>query len=309
MFHYYPFGLTMAGISSKAAGTLNNNYKFKGKELQSKEFSDRSGLEWTDFGARMYDNQTGRWEGAPLAGKDIDISPYAFVKNNPINNIEIDGRYFDEKKAHKMEGEIDKQVAKLEKQIAKMDRKGQDVGDRRERVAELRSSKTDIANMRSDENTEYKYGSVGSKDFMALGLVGPTTTSTGTNAKVDGVVTMFIESNMGSQLHETRHGGQNARNEFNIATAANYGVADEISAYRAQYAWSGGLEYRDQPAADVMMQRVRAGQDPTKGIINNINQITGAVVNSMVDPGFIPIYPPRNVAGVLIIPLNVWNRN
>ncbi|MBX3238282.1 MAG: hypothetical protein KIT80_05815 [Chitinophagaceae bacterium] len=84
--HYYPFGLTMAGISSKALnGIAENKFKYNGIE-QNNDFD----LNMYDAFYRNFDPQVGRWWQIDPKPNDSE-SPYAAMGNNPISHSDFLG--------------------------------------------------------------------------------------------------------------------------------------------------------------------------------------------------------------------------
>ncbi|HET6252537.1 MAG TPA: DUF6443 domain-containing protein [Puia sp.] len=92
--HYYPFGLTMAGISDKALKDRYavNKFRFTGRELNSREFHDGTGLDLYDMGTRFQDPQLGRFiQPDPLSAKYEHNSPYAYAENKVTQGIDLEG--------------------------------------------------------------------------------------------------------------------------------------------------------------------------------------------------------------------------
>lgn len=84
---YYPFGMPFNEYSN-----VDNKYLYNGKEMQEDAIGNGL-LDWYDYGARMYDPALGRWHSIdPLAEKYIRWSPYHYVLNNPLKDIDPDGR-------------------------------------------------------------------------------------------------------------------------------------------------------------------------------------------------------------------------
>lgn len=80
--HYYPFGGVFASKASIQP------FKYNGKELDR-----RNGLNWYDYGARMYDAAIGRWHATdPSAEKFYSFNAYNYCFNNPIKHVDPDGK-------------------------------------------------------------------------------------------------------------------------------------------------------------------------------------------------------------------------
>lgn len=81
---YYPFGLQYAD----GTGQEKQAYKYNGKE-----FDQMHGLNWYDYAARQYDPVVPHLPTPdPHSENYYSWSPYVYVGNNPILNIDPDGK-------------------------------------------------------------------------------------------------------------------------------------------------------------------------------------------------------------------------
>ena len=83
--NYYPFGTPYA---DSPVNPDHQPYKYNGKELDRMH-----GLDTYDYGARQHDPILARWDRMDLlCEKTPGISPYNYCNDNPIKNVDPDGR-------------------------------------------------------------------------------------------------------------------------------------------------------------------------------------------------------------------------
>jgi RHS repeat-associated protein len=292
--HYYPFGLSMSGISYQEAGKPENKYRYNGKELQHKEFNDGSGLENYDYYARFCDVQLGRWSTMdPKSEKYQSLSPYVYTANNPLYYVDPNGMVIDPFSMTQWDQEkqnVINEKTKLLDQIESITNKGSlygwdddkladELGDLNDRVSSLNST---LDNLGLLETSAQVYALGAAENGVGGTIYDPS------SGKI-----IFKIGSTANFIHETTHGGQFERGEiaFNKVTgnALAEDLYDEIASYRAQYAY-------DPSSVSGL---------PSNSIAHTSDDITPAWVQNLTGANGAKPYAPGGRAHTGITSLNI----
>ena len=252
---YYPMGMRTATGNSYPQLTTNL-YKYNGKEVQTV-----GGLGFTDYGARMYDDFTGRWfVPDPLAEKYASMSPYMYCGGNPVMYIDWNGMEWKDDKdkeiaesliqqANKRDYLLSKQEAKINARIKRIednvslssDKKDNQILKEQFKLENVKIQRSLLSTLNDGLNQLENSSTIYTFNTVAQG-----TTAT-LSSNIDGTIVINNYGTTGNRAHEVTHAIQYhcGKISFNPVGSNNVLMLNpyklEIQAYRIEYSITNGI--------------------------------------------------------------------